>query len=519
MEPWYRPQGVSCPAHRILVPWRDELEWDEVCRGLFAAPESDQWHKAQLIVAAWRARTVLPPAVEALVDTTACQHRLIAAYTSQNGSTDSRRFSDDLLRNQRLASALALSRAVSLLTDRVQQRQKYAQSVGTLADVLGIPALLVEVRHATVHQTLPSVATLLEAHSEWMSFLQSRYLVRRKCAIERYLREIQAQISLWFAKRPIQATLSETVAAAAAADSFTPASCQVSNETSTHKLNDAFLRSLAYVEVRWLALDIAEQLSSHANELLAATASAAFRQHLHDWLGQLHPVFERWPHFLPSLVAALVTKTTVAPQTIHRAYAEMILALLEALHPSEPTKALGPWAILHECFWLEWLLHTQLSQQDARLSRYCRSWIERGRAQLRMCAARPWLNNMAPVEWQIGVLPHWEPRFGIQHGAWRRCQAWPTCPIGVLPAGYDGSAVHRFETHPISGKPGHVVVLEKRERALIDRLVQRTHRVLGDATSYANLDHILGSECDLDGVLVQADAPDHNSDDHELPLK
>jgi hypothetical protein len=556
MEPWYASRGSSQVFHRLLVPWRDEHEWLEVCTDLVNSPAtaiaSTTWQQVHV----WRARMALPPAIAVLVDATGSMEQLLqtcAAVAVEPGPPQCSR--SQALQTQRLAAALALSRAVSMLTDRVQQRHKYAQSVGNLAKTLGIPALLVEVRHATVHQTLPSVAALVEAYSAWTDFVRTRYVETRKRSIASFESNLRALARMWYSTRPVphhgeQGPMQQVAAP------LLQAPGTADTDSTAAAFAEALLHPSAYVEVRWFAALVAQHMLEYARETSASDNALPSRERLEAWFRYLCPLHETWPHFLPSLVCALVMAlrttaveteiattdatgisgathspatphaTAVSPSVWRQSAAVLLVGLLETLRArlSQAT-SLEPWVIDHDCHWLEWLLHTQFAQENDVLRLYCERWIQQSRVGKRRQAPRErtsrtlkktpalwhqtkrwrwrwcwwWQHSLryrAAVSWKTGPSPRWEPQFGPLYGAWRRCVSWPTCPLGTLPVGYDAAAVQRGTSLGMcSADPATNTVFTAKENELAQRLVQRTLYLLDE---YDQVEHQAGMSARAD---------------------
>jgi hypothetical protein len=122
------------------VPWKDWEEWREVYE-LVTQDDATATQAAIVRIRDWQSRCRVPISVEAtqylldslLYDT----QRLNRCYESR-GSSDM------------LADGQCISRFVNLLTDLVQ-RGMYATSVESLANSIGIPSWIVQLRHTACH--------------------------------------------------------------------------------------------------------------------------------------------------------------------------------------------------------------------------------------------------------------------------------------------------------------------------------------------------------------------------------
>eukprot|EP01043_Picozoa_sp_COSAG02_P034008 COSAG02_NODE_2354_length_9081_cov_4.549544_2_plen_687_part_00 len=142
------------------VPWLDWAEWEAV-RELLIAPEPERRARGVQRVAAWRSRGRLPVSVE----TTAC---LVEIWLSERGVQPPSEV------QLRLSYSMALLRMVNGICDP-SQRGKAASSVLTLARRLGLPPMLVDLRHAATHGSLPALPALQLGASQAMEWLLEKY--------------------------------------------------------------------------------------------------------------------------------------------------------------------------------------------------------------------------------------------------------------------------------------------------------------------------------------------------------
>ena len=108
-------------------------------------------------MSAWKAITTLPHALESTL-------ALLTVIVQDNSRVGP---SSSLLHRQAYASALI--RLVNGLVDPLQLGA-YARSIASIAAQLGLPAWLVELRHAATHEDLPSLELLREAAKEVRAF-------------------------------------------------------------------------------------------------------------------------------------------------------------------------------------------------------------------------------------------------------------------------------------------------------------------------------------------------------------
>jgi len=151
------PRFVFLEAPR-RQPWKDWCEWDQIHQALLREDA----------VAVRRAYTVVTQgggAPTAVV--TSLQLALLEGTRERAGGGH-----DDP--SAALAMALVIVRAVNQLVDALQQGV-YAASVAELADRIGLPRWLVDIRHDATHGTLPSMSTLLDASRTLKLWLLGRY--------------------------------------------------------------------------------------------------------------------------------------------------------------------------------------------------------------------------------------------------------------------------------------------------------------------------------------------------------
>nr|GAT43690.1 predicted protein [Mycena chlorophos] len=145
------------------VPWATIGELDELCTWIYA-DESDVDAKVNAInrLTAWSNITALPHALDAtlaLLCVIVQDLQPLSSYLSL-----------------RHGYAAAIIRLVNGLVDPLQQGL-YARSIASIANQLGLPAWLVELRHAATHENLPSLELLRQAARESMAWLLHNYFL------------------------------------------------------------------------------------------------------------------------------------------------------------------------------------------------------------------------------------------------------------------------------------------------------------------------------------------------------
>ncbi|KAJ7630589.1 Las1-like-domain-containing protein [Roridomyces roridus] len=147
------------------VPWTSIAELDQLCSWIYT-DEHDEDAKIRAInrLSAWKAITPLPHSLESIL---ALLSALVQdAAPSQPSSHLSLRHS----------YAAAIIRLVNGLVDPLQLGA-YARSIASIANQLGLPPWLVELRHAATHEDLPSLELLRQAARESMTWLLHNYFI------------------------------------------------------------------------------------------------------------------------------------------------------------------------------------------------------------------------------------------------------------------------------------------------------------------------------------------------------
>ncbi|KAJ7814152.1 Las1-like-domain-containing protein [Mycena olivaceomarginata] len=147
------------------VPWTSIAELDQLCAWVYT-DETDFESKTKAInrLSAWRAITSLPHALESTL-------ALLSALMQD--ASDPQPSSYLSLRH---TYAAAIIRLVNGLVDPLQLGA-YARSIASIANQLGLPPWLVELRHAATHEDLPSLELLRQAARESMTWLLHNYFL------------------------------------------------------------------------------------------------------------------------------------------------------------------------------------------------------------------------------------------------------------------------------------------------------------------------------------------------------
>lgn len=157
------------------TPWYDWKEWKMVFRLLYNENPKEQW-KGISIVNAWRVRaSSLPIAVDSTAQMLELLFQIenmkpLSQQESESTIWTTHRSSQEL----RLAASLSIIRMVNGLVDK-EQKNEFARSVNSLAQSLNLPKWLVDIRHKSTHNELPSLDSLKVAIQLSLSWLYENY--------------------------------------------------------------------------------------------------------------------------------------------------------------------------------------------------------------------------------------------------------------------------------------------------------------------------------------------------------
>lgn len=141
-----------------VVCWQNHEEWLHVYRSLYNFDDPEAQRRGIHSVAVWKSRSMgkLPLAIE-------CTANLISGHLGSTGNIQ-----------ERLTLAMAIVRFVNGMVDQ-DQKGKFARSVQSIAEEIGLPDWLVDMRHEATHANLPSIDTLRSGLRASLSWLQGEY--------------------------------------------------------------------------------------------------------------------------------------------------------------------------------------------------------------------------------------------------------------------------------------------------------------------------------------------------------
>ncbi|PIN26272.1 Nuclear protein involved in cell morphogenesis and cell surface growth [Handroanthus impetiginosus] len=149
-----------------LVPWISWDEWKFVKESLFSSSPNSVISALQRI-STWRSRGCIPMAIEVTASIIEIQQKDSFFGNDLNESTAQ---SEEMLA---MLYCMAIMRLVNGVVERT--RKKNEVSIGEAADAIGIPRMLIDIRHEGSHRDLPSLQLVRLASKKALDWLVSYY--------------------------------------------------------------------------------------------------------------------------------------------------------------------------------------------------------------------------------------------------------------------------------------------------------------------------------------------------------
>nr|GEV73203.1 pentatricopeptide repeat-containing protein At4g21065-like [Tanacetum cinerariifolium] len=192
-----------------FVPWITWDDWSFVTESLFSY-SCQSIDAALRRVSAWRSRGCLPILVEVTASIVEIQQK---DSHFREGLSESGILTDDMLT---MMYCMTIMRLVNGIVEKT--RKKNEISIGEAAHVIGIPRMLIDIRHECSHRDLPSLSLVRLASAKALDWLKAYYWEPQKMAISypsdrtaNFRKEIKSRIrELAFSLDLKQATSSET---------------------------------------------------------------------------------------------------------------------------------------------------------------------------------------------------------------------------------------------------------------------------------------------------------------------
>uniref|UniRef100_A0A0E0J7L2 Uncharacterized protein n=1 Tax=Oryza nivara TaxID=4536 RepID=A0A0E0J7L2_ORYNI len=168
--------GGGLSTGRKLVPWSSWAEWRHVRDGLFSASPAAALRR----IAAWRSRGTLPVPVD--VTAAFVEIRLRDPFFRSVMAVD------DALESEEMLAMLLVNGFVE------NPHKKTGYSISELAEAVGIPRVLVDIRHESSHRTLPSLRLLRLAAIKAFDWLKCIYWDSQTNAIPDVQVEVRSKL-------------------------------------------------------------------------------------------------------------------------------------------------------------------------------------------------------------------------------------------------------------------------------------------------------------------------------------
>ncbi|KAM3740483.1 hypothetical protein ACB098_08G101900 [Castanea mollissima] len=180
------PSSSSSSYSHKLVPW---LSWDEwlFVKDCLFSNSPDSVAIAFRRISAWRSRGCLPVAIEVTASIIEIQQKDPHFRENQsNGASDNFRvdqtsyvpLSEDMLA---MLYCMAIIRLVNGVVEKT--RKKTEVSLAVAADAIGIPRMLIDIRHEGSHRELPALQIVRSASLKALDWLIAYYWEPQKKAI------------------------------------------------------------------------------------------------------------------------------------------------------------------------------------------------------------------------------------------------------------------------------------------------------------------------------------------------
>ncbi|CAJ1971249.1 unnamed protein product [Sphenostylis stenocarpa] len=156
----------SSSSARRLVPWLNWDEWLFVKRALFSH-SSHSVSSALKRISTWRSRGSIPVFIE--VTASIIEIQLQDSYFRQDQMNEAS-LSEEMLA---MLYCMAVMRLVNVAVEKT--RKKEVTSIAVAADAIGIPRMLIDIRHEGSHRELPSLKIVRSASVKALDWLKSYY--------------------------------------------------------------------------------------------------------------------------------------------------------------------------------------------------------------------------------------------------------------------------------------------------------------------------------------------------------
>ncbi|XP_022881335.1 uncharacterized protein LOC111398591 isoform X2 [Olea europaea var. sylvestris] len=283
-----------------LVPWISWEEWNFVKTSLFSS-SADSINAALQRISTWRSRGCIPVVIEVTASIIEIQQK-------------DPFFRDDLsegaLQSQEMLSMLYCMAIMRLVNGVVEKtRKKMEISIGEAANAIGIPRMLIDIRHEGSHRDLPSLQLVRLASMKALDWLKSYYWEPQEKAIP-----VNQTADI---RKEIKCRLRELALSLKAKQTTRSSSLQVKGKRSKKQVTKSLKNILRLYtsfpsEVVYILLEL----------LLKALESSEFTEHMvelnigheklrtvyDDWKSVVLKLSNKEPEFLLTILTAVLEK-------------------------------------------------------------------------------------------------------------------------------------------------------------------------------------------------------------------
>ncbi|KAL0913816.1 hypothetical protein M5K25_017305 [Dendrobium thyrsiflorum] len=169
-----------------LVPWMNWDEWNYVRRSIFSS--SPKLISAALQkISAWESRGCLPVAIDLTAVIIEIHQK--DPFFRGDGSIG------DALASEKMLNMLYCMFIMRLVNDFVEPVHKETgQSISDIADAIGIPRTLVDIRHESSHRCLPSLKLARSASAKALEWLKANYWEPQRIAVLDPRRKVKSRL-------------------------------------------------------------------------------------------------------------------------------------------------------------------------------------------------------------------------------------------------------------------------------------------------------------------------------------
>lgn len=172
------------PGYKLL-PWSSWDQWNFVRESIFSSSH-DSVAAALGRISAWRSRGCLPVPIDVTAAIVETQQK---DPFFREGAVDNALISEEMLA---MLYCMAIMRLVNGFVEPAHK--KTGRSISELADAVGIPRMLVDIRHESSHRDLPSLRLVRLASMKALDWLKSNYWEPQRNAIPDVRREIRSKL-------------------------------------------------------------------------------------------------------------------------------------------------------------------------------------------------------------------------------------------------------------------------------------------------------------------------------------